>query len=107
MSNEGTLYEKILSENLEKGKQLRLVVSEFRGEQYLHIRYYYLDYEGTWIPTKEGATMPATIESIFALLDGLVDICSKQETTDSITTHFTNIVSRIFKQDEQVNRIPK
>ncbi len=82
------LYEKILSENLDKGSQLRLVVNEFRDVQYVHIRKYFLDYEGAWVPTKEGASMPATICNIYALLDGLLEIVSYEEGIDAITKHF-------------------
>ncbi len=78
------LYEKIISENEAKGEQYRLVVSEFREVQYIHIRKYFLTYEGEWIPSKEGATIPATIQSIFALLQGLLDICSYEESVDAI-----------------------
>lgn len=79
------LYEKIISENEDKGEQYRLVVSEFRENQYLHLRKYFLSFEGEWIPTKEGATIPATIHSIFALLDGLLEICSYEEGVDAIS----------------------
>ena len=89
------LYEKTLSENLDKGSQLRLVVNEFREVQYLHIRKYFLDYEGNWVPTKEGASMPATISSIYALLDGLIDICSHEEGRDVIITHFKEVLEKI------------
>ena len=101
------LYEKIISENLDKGSQLRLVVSEFRDVQYLHLRKYFLSYEGDWVPTKEGASMPATIQSIYSLLDGLVEICSNEESIDAINIHFsekidelkrTKITSREIKQ---------
>lgn len=84
------LYEKIITENLEKGTQLRLVLSEFRGVEYLHLRKYYQSYEGDFVPTKEGASMPATLASSFALLDGLIEICSLSESIDSITTHLNN-----------------
>lgn len=90
-----TLYEKVLSENEEKGSQLRLVVSEFRDVQYIHIRKYFKSYEGEWIPTKEGATMPATIQSIYSLLDGLIEICSFEESTDSITKHFAEKINEL------------
>ena len=83
------LYEKILFENLDKGFQQRLVVNEFREVQYLHIRKYFLTYEGEWQASKEGASIPASIENIYALLDGLIDICSKEESIDAITTHFS------------------
>ena len=101
------LYEKIISENLDKGSQLRLVVNEFRDVQYLHLRKYFLSYEGDWVPTKEGASMPATIQSIYSLLDGLVEICSNEESIDAINIHFsekidelkrTKITSREIKQ---------
>lgn len=92
MSN-GTLYEKVLSENMEKGSQVRLVVSEFREVQYLHLRKYFLSYEGEWVPTKEGISIPATIQSIYALLDGLIEICAKEESTDSIKEHFKELLN--------------
>ena len=79
------LYEKLISENPDKGEQYRLVISEFRDVQYIHLRKYFLSYEGEWIPTKEGATIPATIHSIFALLDGLLEICSHEEGVDAIS----------------------
>lgn len=97
MSDE-PLYEKILSENLDKGKQLRLVVSEFRDEQYLHLRTYYLDFEGDWKPTKEGASMVATLASVYALLDGLIEICALQESTDSILEHFSSKLETLNEQ---------
>lgn len=80
-----TLYEKVISENLDKAEQYRLVISEFRDEQYLHLRKYFLSYEGEWLPSKEGATIPATIESVFALLEGLLEICSHEEGSDIVS----------------------
>jgi hypothetical protein len=99
------LYEKVLSENLEKGSQLRLVVNEFREVQYLHLRKYFLSYEGDWVPTKEGASMPASISGIYALLDGLVEICSFEESIDSITKHFQEKIEQL--KNEQITGIPK
>jgi hypothetical protein len=84
-----TLYEKILSENEDKGTQVRLVVSDFKGEQYVHLRKYYLSYEGDFVPSKEGVHFPATIQSIFALLDGVIEISSKEEANSSILKYFS------------------
>lgn len=89
------LYEKIISENEEKGTQLRLVISEFRGVQYLHLRKYFLSFEGEYVPSKEGASMPATISSIYSLLDGLIEVCSKEESIDSISKHFSDKLSTL------------
>lgn len=82
------LYEKIISENLEKGSQLRLVVSVFREVEYLHLRKYFLSYEGDWVPTKEGASFPCTIQSVYSLLDGLIEICAAEESIDAVNNHF-------------------
>lgn len=82
------LYQKILFENVDKGFQQRLVVNEFRDVQYIHIRKYFLSYEGEYVPSKEGASMPATISNIYALLDGLIEICANEESLDAITTYF-------------------
>jgi Transcriptional Coactivator p15 (PC4) len=87
--NDTPLYEKIISENEDKGTQLRLVVSEFKGEYYIHLRKYFLSYEGDFVPTKEGASFPATIQSIFSLLDGLIEICSKEESIETINKYFS------------------
>jgi len=91
-------YERIISENLDKNSQLRLVLSEFRDVEYVHLRKYYQDYEGNWMPTKEGASFPATIQSIYSLLDGLVEICATQESVDSISTH---LEERLVALNEQ------
>lgn len=82
------IYEKLIYENLEKGIQYKLTVSEFRDVQYLHIRKYFLDYEGEFRPTKEGAAIPATIQNTYALLDGLLEICSAEENLEAVCKHF-------------------
>lgn len=92
------LYEKIIFENLEKGFQYRLTVNEFRDVQYVHIRKYFLSYEGEFVPTKEGAAIPATIQNTFALLDGLIEICSAEESIDSIAKHFEQKIADLRKR---------
>lgn len=94
------LYEKVIFENEEKGFQYRLTVSEFRNVQYVHLRKYFLSYEGEFVPTKEGASIPATIQNIFALLDGLIEICSAEESVDVITEYFGNKISNLKTKAE-------
>ncbi len=96
-----TLYEKLIAENIDKGWQLKLVVSEFRGVQYLHLRKYFLSFEGEWIPSKEGATFEASIESIFSLLEGLLEICAYEENKVLVTDFISG------KLNEQASRIPE
>lgn len=82
------LYEKLIYENPDKGYQYRLVVSEFREVQYLHLRKYFQTYEGDFVPSKEGATIPVTIDNVFALLDALVEITAAEESSGVIIKYF-------------------
>ena len=100
-NNDETLYEKIISENYDKGSQTRLTVTRFRGVEYLSMRKYFLSYEGEWVPSKEGATVPATLESTFAILEGLLDICAFEENRDIVNDFLQK------QLNEQNSRIPK
>ena len=43
-------YERVIHYDEEKEVQVRLIVSSFRGIEYLHLRKYYLDFnEGIWV----------------------------------------------------------
>lgn len=87
------IYQKTIYENMEKGYQYRLTVSEFRELEYLHVRKYFLTYEGDWQASKEGASIPATIQNTFALLDGLLEVCSKAEGNEAIIEHLESKIS--------------
>ena len=82
------IYEKIIYEDEVKAYQLRLVLSEFREKVYLHIRKYFLSFEGEYIPSKEGVTMELTISNSFALMDGLLEIMSDNEGESAIEKYF-------------------
>lgn len=73
------IYEKVIYQDDAKSLQYRLTVSEFRGAQYLNIRKYFLSFEDGYLPTKEGATMPLSINSTYNLYSGLYDILSQAE----------------------------
>jgi len=88
------LYEKLIEENLEKGFQIKLVVNDFKETTYLQLRKYFLSYEGNWIPSREGVSIPASLENIYALLDGLLDICSKAEGEEIIKTYAQQILEK-------------
>lgn len=73
------LYSKLIEENLERGFQIRLVVNDFRDTTYIQLRKYFLSYEGEWIPSREGISIPAGVDNIYSLLDGLLEIVAKAE----------------------------
>ena len=67
--------------------QVRLVVSSFRGVNYLSLRKYFLSFDEGFIPSKEGISMVFEIDSSFKLLDGMVDICSDAESIKAVANH--------------------
>lgn len=85
-------YNRIIDENMEKGFQVRLVVNEFRDVEYIQLRKYFLTYEGGWQASREGVSVPATIENIYGLLDGLLDLCAKAEGEDIIRHYAAKIL---------------
>lgn len=93
------VYEKLIFENSEKGFQIKLVISEFRDIEYLHLRKYFMSFEDGYVPTKEGISIPVSIQSVHALLDGLIEICAKAEGMDSIQNHLASKLSDLNLQD--------
>lgn len=88
------LYSKLIEENLDKGFQVHLVVNDFKDVIYLQLRKYFLSYEGEWIPSREGISIPASLENIYNLLDGLFDICSKAEGVEIIKKYAEQLVEK-------------
>lgn len=84
------VVDKVLYTDHEKFFQYRLTVSDFRGQTYLNIRKYFMDFEGEYIPSKEGATFPLTLDSLSQLMDGLFEILSEAEAHEAITNYLTS-----------------
>lgn len=78
-------FDRVVYES-EKG-QIRLVVSEFRDNLYLSLRWYYLDFEGEWKPTKEGITIPYELASTAEIFRGFVEILAETEVLDEVMKH--------------------
>ena len=87
--SENLHYEKTIYENSEKFYQLKLTLSEFRDKYYLNIRKYFQSYEGDFVPSREGVSMEASVENIYALLDGLFDIVSRGEAREIVEYYAT------------------
>lgn len=90
-------YEKTIYHNEEKFYQLKLTISEFRDKYYINIRKYFQSYEGDFVPSKEGVSMEASMENIYALLDGLFDIVSKGE-AEEIVKRYANKISDLSQE---------
>ena len=90
------VYEKIVSENYEGTEQVRLTVNEFRGTEYLHLRKYYLDFEGDFKPSKDGVALRLDFNNSKLLFEGLVEILSLAEAKNILESHFKDILDQIY-----------
>tara|TARA_B100000287_G_scaffold86172_1_gene78785 strand:+ start:915 stop:1217 length:303 start_codon:yes stop_codon:yes gene_type:complete len=90
------VYEKLISENSEGTEQIKLTINEFRGVEYLHLRKYYLDFEGDFKPSKDGVAMPLDFQNSRALFEGLVEILSLAEAKGILESQFKDILDKIY-----------
>ena len=90
------VYEKIINQNAEGTEQVRLTINEFRGIEYLHLRKYYLDFDGDFKPTKDGVAMPLDFQNSKALFEGLVEILSLAEAKGILESQFKDILDKIY-----------
>lgn len=79
MSDSNVVFEKLIYENLDKFYRLYLTVSLFKDKYYVNIRKYFQSFEGDFIPSKEGVSFEASISNVASLLEGLMEIASKEE----------------------------
>lgn len=91
------VYERVIHYDEAKEVQIRLVVSSFRGIEYLSLRKYYLDFYEEWKPTPEGISMPIDLSNSKELFIGLVEILSLAESKDVIQEHFKDLIQDIYK----------
>ena len=96
MSTNDDVYEKIILEQEDKEIQYRLVVSNFNDVEYVHIRKYYLDFEGEYKPTKEGVCIPFELNSLSNLFEGLVELLSLSESKNIIQEHFKALLTDLY-----------
>jgi|TARA_R110000796_G_scaffold243737_1_gene366457 hypothetical protein len=90
------LYEKVISENEEGTEQVKLTINTFYDTEYLHLRKYYLDFDGDFKPSKDGIAMKLDFNNSKGLFEGLVEILSLAESKSILETHFKDILDEIY-----------
>jgi len=90
------MYEKIISENEEGTEQVKLTINTFRDVEYLHLRKYYLDFDGDFKPSKDGVAMKLDFNNSKNMFEGLVEILSLAESKSILETHFKDILDEIY-----------
>lgn len=88
------VYSKIIVS--EPYRQVRLTVNEFREEEYLHLREYYLDFEEDWKPSNKGISIPLDFENSKELFIGLSEILSMAENKQVLEEFFGEIIRDVY-----------
>lgn len=90
------VYERIIWQDEPGFNQVRLTINEFRGVEYLHLRKYFLDFEGDFQPSNQGLAIPLEVESTRELFIGLSEILSLAESRAFIEEFFGDIIRDIY-----------
>jgi hypothetical protein len=90
------MYEKIISENEEGTEKVKLTINTFYDVEYIHLRKYYLDFDGDFKPSKDGVAMKLDFNNSKNLFEGLVEILSLAESKSILETHFKDILDEIY-----------
>ena len=77
-------------------KQVRLYINEFREQEYLHIREFYLDFDEEWKPTPKGISIPLEIETSKELFIAISEILSLAESKKVIEEIFGDLIRGIY-----------
>jgi hypothetical protein len=91
------MYDKLIYETEEF--QLRVTVNVFNDVEYFHFRKYYMDFEGIWVPSKDGLSMPLDLDNITQLFIAILEILSLGESKNAIQKHFSELLKDIYTQD--------
>ena len=93
------VYEHVIHYDEEKQTQIRVVVSTFRGIEYLHLRKYYMDFDEEWKPTPDGIAMPIDFSNTRELFRALTEILSLAESKQIIEENFQDLIKSIYLPD--------
>jgi hypothetical protein len=88
------MYERLIYET--DDHQIRMTVNVFKDIEYLHIRKYYMDFDGNWVPGKDGMSMPLDLMNIKELFIGCLEILSLAESKQAIIDTFSELLKDIY-----------
>jgi hypothetical protein len=86
------IMSEIISEDENGLEQIRLTVNEFRGQQYLHLRRYYLDFDEVWLPTNKGVAIPMTVQNIANIFNALTKMLAQSDVLHVILENSTDAI---------------
>ena len=96
MSEELEVYERTIWQDEPGFNQVKVVVNNFRGKEYLHIRKYYLDFDGEFQASNQGLAIPLEVESTIELFKAVAEILSLAECKEVIEEYFGDTIREIY-----------
>ena len=90
------IYSRIIYEN--DFKQIRLTINEFRGEEYLHLREYYLGFEEDWLPSDKGIAIALELDTSKELFIAFSEILSLAENKQVLEQFFSEIIRDLYQK---------
>ncbi len=81
------ILDELICEIPEKYIQWRLTVNIFRDIEYLHFRKYFMDMEGEFVPSKEGACVPVDVQRLANIMSALCKLLSDAEILETVLEH--------------------
>jgi hypothetical protein len=90
------LYSRIVHE-YDDGRQVKLTINNFNGIEYLHLRQYYLSFEGDSLPSSKGISIPLDLTNSYELFAGLVEILSLAEGRENILEYFKDTFDQLYQ----------
>jgi len=91
------VYEKEVHFNEDKNEKVFVMVNNFRGTEYIHIRKYYMDFDEEWKPTRDGIALPIDLDNLREIFTALVEILSISEVKGVLETHFKEILDELYQ----------
>ena len=91
------IYYKTIWSDEQNLNQIRVTVNDFKGVEYLHIRKYFLSFDGDWCPSNVGVSMPIDFNNIRELFVAVSEVISLAESREVIKEYFGDIINNIYK----------
>ena len=94
------MFSRILHVHEDKGYDVRITVSEFKGVWYVNLRKYYLSYEGEYVPSTEGVSFPAEFQNVLRLVQASLEIISTEEAKHELAQTLRKLLDDLGKPQE-------
>ena len=93
-----TIYDRVIYEDLEKFFQWRVTINRFYGTEYFHMRKYIMDFDGLWVPVKDGVSFPLDLSNVNELFIAMLEILSLGESKEMISKHFSELLQEVYEK---------